>query len=398
MKQAKLHVRNLTKVFGKNPKKALDLMEQGKERDEILDQTGQTIGVNQADFDVYTGETLVVMGLSGSGKSTLLRCINRLIEPTTGSVEIDGQNVLDLNSRELREVRRKKFGMVFQHFALFSHRTVISNVEYGLEVQGVPEKERRDKALQAIDQVGLSPWVDSYPNELSGGMKQRVGLARALANDPDVLLMDEAFSALDPLIRTEMQDELMKLEHAVHKTILFITHDLDEALKLGDRIVLMKDGGIIQIGTPEEILTKPANEYVQKFLENVDLTKVLLAEDIMVKPERVVFLKDGPRTALHSMREIGASGLFVVNQGHELQGYITVERAREESQKGVQTLDQGMELYKEYAVKPDVPVKDLFRILRDNRYPLAVIDEKKVLKGIIYEGTIIAALAERSEY
>lgn len=395
--KVKLRAENVCKVFGDHPRKGLSLMDKGLSRAEILKKSRQTIGVKNATFDVYEGETLVIMGLSGSGKSTLLRCLNRLIKPSRGRVWVDGIEVTDLDEKGLRDLRRNKFGMVFQHFGLFSHRTVLGNVEYGLEVQGVPKEERQKAAHAALEKVGLEPWADSKPDQLSGGMKQRVGLARALANDPDILLMDEAFSALDPLIRTEMQDELLKLESMEKKTIIFITHDLDEALKIGDRIILMKDGEIIQIGTSEDILTNPANDYVSKFLENVDLTKVLLAEDIMVKPARVVFLKDGPRTALHMMREIGASGLFVVNQAYELQGYITAAKASELVKEKKNTFKDNLELYSNYIVSPDVPAKDLFKILHDNRYPLAVCDNK-TLKGVIYEGSMIAALAERSEF
>src|SRR6056297_1068012 len=271
----KIYIENVSKVFGRHPERAIDMIRQGKSKDEILSESKLAVGVADASFDIYEGETVVVMGLSGSGKSTLLRCVNRLIEPTAGKVLVDNIDVTSLTHDELRELRRTKFGMVFQSFALFPHMTVYENVEFGLDVQNVDPAERREKSEAALQQVGLGGWGDYLPKNLSGGMKQRVGLARALAVDPDILLMDEAFSALDPLIRTDMQDELLALESEVRKTILFITHDLDEALKMGDRIVLMKDGKVVQIGTPEEILTQPANEYVARFVENVDITKVL---------------------------------------------------------------------------------------------------------------------------
>lgn len=396
-RKVKIKVENIYKIFGNHPKKAIEMVREGFSKEEIMKKTKQAIGVIDASFDVYEGETLVIMGLSGSGKSTLLRCINRLIEPTSGKVYVDDQEVTKLNEDELRILRRKKFGMVFQRFALLPHRTILQNVEYGLEIQGVKSKERKQKSAEAINMVGLSGWEDSYPHQLSGGMQQRVGLARALAVDPDVLLMDEAFSALDPLIRTEMQDELLKLESKVRKTIVFITHDLDEALKMGDRIILMKDGEIVQIGNSEEILTNPANLYVQKFLENVDITKVLTAGDVMRKP-KVTFKKDGPLTALRNMKEYGRSGLFVVDKDFKLEGYVTAEKASELVKKGEKKMESIIEKYKEQVVTLETPVRDLFKVIVDNTYPVAVVDDDYVLKGSLVEGVIIAGLAERGEF
>ena len=280
------------------------MLEKGKTKREILKETGATVGVNRANFDVYDGEIFVIMGLSGSGKSTLVRMLNRLIEPTSGEIYIDGDMITNMSKDQLREVRRKKISMVFQNFALFPHRTILENTEYGLELQGVDKEERRPKALESLKLVGLEGFEEQYPNQLSGGMQQRVGLARALANDPDILLMDEAFSALDPLIRKDMQDELLELHTSVGKTIIFITHDLDEALRIGDRIVLMKDGNIVQIGTPEEILMNPSNEYVERFVEDVDLSKVLTAGHIMKRAETVQIDK-GARVALTLMKTLG---------------------------------------------------------------------------------------------
>ncbi|MFP4516494.1 MAG: glycine betaine/L-proline ABC transporter ATP-binding protein, partial [Desulfovibrionales bacterium] len=271
----KIQVRNLSKIFGSHPERGIALLEKGYSKDQIMKETRLGVGVDRATFSVEQGEIVVVMGLSGSGKSTLVRCINRLIEPTAGQIIVDGQDITALPPKELRAIRQHKMGMVFQNFALFPHRTVLQNAEYGLEIQGVDPETRKEHSMRALEQVGLKGWEDSFPVQLSGGMQQRVGLARALALDPDILLMDEAFSALDPLIRRDMQDELVALQEKVHKTILFISHDLDEALKLGDRIVLMKDGAIVQVGTPEEILTNPATEYVARFVEEVDISKVL---------------------------------------------------------------------------------------------------------------------------
>ncbi|MGO1712719.1 MAG: quaternary amine ABC transporter ATP-binding protein, partial [Senegalia sp. (in: firmicutes)] len=296
-----VEVKDVYKIFGNKPKKAFPLLEKGMSKEEILKTTGNTVGINDASFSVEKDEFFVIMGLSGSGKSTLIRCLNRLIEPTQGEILIDGQDIADKD--KLREIRRKKISMVFQNFGLFPHRNILSNVEYGLEVQDVEKEKRKAKAIEAIELVGLKGYEESMPDELSGGMKQRVGLARALANDPDILLMDEAFSALDPLIKKEMQDELLALQAKMHKTIIFITHDLDEALKLGDRIAVMKDGVIVQIGTSEDILTNPANDYVKEFVQDVDRSRVVTAEAIMRNPEALVSSKDGPRAAVRKMKE-----------------------------------------------------------------------------------------------
>jgi len=395
--KVKIRVENLYKVFGRNPARAVDMVKKGISKEEILKKSKLAVGVADATFNVYEGETVVVMGLSGSGKSTLIRCVNRLMEPTAGRVIVDDVDVTALDANGLRDIRRKKFGMVFQSFALFPHKTVVENVEFGLEVQDVDPEVRRKKAEDALKLVGLSGWGDYLPENLSGGMKQRVGLARALAIDPDILLMDEAFSALDPLIRTDMQDELLALESRVKKTILFITHDLDEALKMGDRIVLMKDGKIVQIGTPEEILSKPANEYVERFVENVDITKVLTAQDVMKRPTPVAFVKDGPRTALRKMKEAGLSGIFVVRQNHELVGHVTADRAAQAAKDEEKWLDGITNADEVSSVPMDEPVRQIFPLVAENGNPVAVVDGDNILKGVIVRGSVLAALAERGE-
>ena len=304
-KPVKIRVRQLSKVFGSHPKRALELREKGLKRPEILEKTGQTLGLYDINFDVFEGELLVIMGLSGSGKSTLIRCLNRLIEPTRGEITINDEAITGASDKALLELRRRHFSMVFQNFALFPHKTVQQNAEFGLEIRHIPKAERQQIAAEALTQVGLSDWADAYPHQLSGGMQQRVGIARALANDGSVLLMDEAFSALDPLIRKDMQQELQELQYRTQKTTIFITHDLDEALNIGDRIILLKDGEIVQVGTPEEILTKPADEYVARFIEGVDMSKVLTARHVM-RPVRVTARPtDGPRTTLRKMSEFG---------------------------------------------------------------------------------------------
>ncbi len=393
-RKVKIRIEDVYKVFGKNPTRAIDMVKNGMSKDEILSQAKLVVGCSRVSFNIYEGETVVVMGLSGSGKSTLIRCVNRLMEPTAGKIYVDETDVTSLSLDDLRELRRRKFGMVFQSFALFPHRTVVGNVEYGLEVQGVDPDTRREKAENALKLVGLSGWDEYLPKNLSGGMKQRVGLARALAVDPDVMLLDEAFSALDPLIRTDMQDELLALESRVQKTILFITHDLDEALKMGDRIVLMKDGEVVQIGTPEEILTQPANDYVERFVANVDVTKVLTAEDVMVKPQPVAFVKDGPRTALRKMQEAGHSGIFVVRQNFELVGYATAERAAEAAKKEEKWLDEVIKSEQVATVPTDEPVRQVLPRFKDWPGPVAVTSPDNILKGVIVKGSVIAALAE----
>ena len=276
-----LEGRGLTKVFGPDPRSVLPLLDDGVGKDEILERTGHTVGLQNVDVTVEPGETFVVMGLSGSGKSTLVRCLNRLIEPTAGSLSLDDTDVLALNRRELRELRRRRMGMVFQRFALLPHRSVLDNVGFGLRVQGVARGERERRAAAWVERVGLQGYEHALPRELSGGMQQRVGLARALCTDPEVLLMDEAFSALDPLIRREMQDALLRLQEELVKTIVFITHDLDEALRLGDRVAILKDGLLVQVGTPAEIVMRPADAYVRAFVEDVDRSRVLKVRHVM---------------------------------------------------------------------------------------------------------------------
>ncbi|MDK2821347.1 MAG: glycine betaine/proline transport system ATP-binding protein [Clostridia bacterium] len=388
----KVSAQNIYKIFGPNPEKVFKLLDKGLTKDEILRKTGHTLGVIDASFDVEEGEIFVIMGLSGSGKSTLIRCVNRLIEPTRGKMFIDGEDILKVDNKQLRHIRRKKIGMVFQRFALFPHRTIIRNVEYGLEVQGIPVDERHRRSMEALELVGLADYAESYPHNLSGGMQQRVGLARALANDPDILLMDEAFSALDPLIRKEMQDELLDLQSKMKKTILFITHDLDEALKIGDRIAVMKDGVIVQIGTPEDILTNPANDYVSEFVQDVDRSKVLSASNIMKKPE-VIFTKDGPHVALRKMKEMGLSSIFVVDKQRELRGLVTVDSLIN-NRKNLEKKDLNELIQTDIpTTSPDTPVRDLFGVAAEARYPIAVVDERHHLLGIVARVNILAAMS-----
>ncbi|MGO3732694.1 MAG: quaternary amine ABC transporter ATP-binding protein [Vagococcus sp.] len=390
----KVQVKHLTKIFGKKSQLALKMVQEQKPKTEILEKTGATVGVYDASFDVNEGEIFVIMGLSGSGKSTLIRLINRLIEPTSGDVYIDGKDIAKMEKDELREVRRHKMSMVFQNFGLFPHRTILENTEFGLEVRGVPKEERTKKAEQALKNSGLISFKDQYPNQLSGGMQQRVGLARALANDPEILLMDEAFSALDPLIRREMQDELLDLQANVQKTIIFITHDLNEALRIGDKIALMKDGQIMQIGTGEDILTNPANEYVREFVEDVDRSKVLTAQNIMVPALTTNIDNDGPNVALTLMRSEEVSMLVAVDKKRHLKGYVTADaavRARKENKTLKDVLTEDIT-----TVAKDTLVSDIFNLIYDSPTPLAVVDEGRLL-GVIIRGSVLEALADTSD-
>lgn len=389
-----INIENLSKIFGRNPKQALSLLDEGLSKDAILNKTGNTVGVNRASFTVNEGEIFVIMGLSGSGKSTLVRLINRLIEPTEGSIYIGGEDLSKMDQASLRKVRREKISMVFQSFALFPNRTILENTEFGLEIQNVPKAERKKRATESLEMVGLGSYLDQYPTELSGGMQQRVGLARALTNDPDILLMDEAFSALDPLIRKDMQDELMELHQSVHKTIIFITHDLNEALRIGDRIALMKDGSIVQIGTAEEILMNPADDYVERFVEDVDLAKVLTAGHVMKRPERVM-VDRGPRLALKIMKDYGISTVYVVDKQKKLLGYVTADQAADavNNNKGLaDVLTRNIP-----TVSPDTLINDLFEPMKDASAPLAVTDEHERLVGIVVRGSVIGALAGDDE-
>ncbi|SDQ86242.1 glycine betaine/proline transport system ATP-binding protein [Virgibacillus subterraneus] len=390
-----IDVKGLSKVFGRNPKQALKLLDEGVSKDEILKKTGNTVGVNRATFSVEEGEIFVIMGLSGSGKSTLVRLVNRLIEPTEGSVLIDGDDLATMDMKSLRKIRREKLSMVFQRFALFPHKSILENAEFGLEIQNVPAEERKKKAQDALEMVGLGGYIHQSPGQLSGGMQQRVGLARALANDPEVLLMDEAFSALDPLIRKEMQDELIDLQESMQKTILFITHDLDEALRLGDRIALMKDGSIVQIGTPEEILVNPANDYVEKFVEDVDRSKVLTAQNIMKRPETINIEKHGPRVALERMREEGLSSILVVDGKRNLKGYVTADDASEARKNEVRDIKEILRTDIE-KVDKETSMNEIFNVIHDSPVPVAVVENDKLV-GIVVRGAVIAALAGDGE-
>ncbi|HES7640060.1 TPA: glycine betaine/L-proline ABC transporter ATP-binding protein [Streptococcus pyogenes] len=390
-----LEVKHLSKIFGKKQKAALEMVKTGKNKSEIFKKTGATVGVYDASFEVKKGEIFVIMGLSGSGKSTLVRMLNRLIEPSAGSTLLEGKDISTMSADQLREVRRHDINMVFQSFALFPHKTILENTEFGLELRGVPKEERQRLAEKALDNSGLLDFKDQYPNQLSGGMQQRVGLARALANSPKILLMDEAFSALDPLIRREMQDELLDLQDSMKQTIIFISHDLNEALRIGDRIALMKDGQIMQIGTGEEILTNPANDFVREFVEDVDRSKVLTAQNIMIKPLTTTVELDGPQVALNRMHNEEVSMLMATNRRRQLVGSLTADAAIEARKKGLplsEVIDRDVR-----TVSKDTIITDILPLIYDSSAPIAVTDDNNRLLGVIIRGRVIEALANISD-
>ncbi|HEL0570335.1 TPA: glycine betaine/L-proline ABC transporter ATP-binding protein [Streptococcus equi subsp. zooepidemicus] len=386
-----LEVKHLSKLFGKKQKAALEMIKAGKSKSAIFKKTGVTVGVYDASFEVQEGEIFVIMGLSGSGKSTLVRMLNRLIEPSTGSILLEGKDISKMSVDQLREVRRHDINMVFQSFALFPHKTILENTEFGLELRGVPKQERREIAKRALDQSGLLEVKDQYPDQLSGGQQQRVGLARALANSPKILLMDEAFSALDPLIRRDMQDELLELQETTKQTIIFISHDLNEALRIGDRIALMKDGQIMQIGTGEDILTNPANDFVREFVEDVDRSKVLTAQHIMIKPITTTVDLDGPQVALNRMHNEEVSMLMATNRRRQLIGSLTADGAIEARQKKLplsEVIDRNVR-----TVSKDTVITDILPLIYDSSAPIAVTDEQHRLLGVIIRGRVLEALA-----
>ena len=379
-------------VFGRRAKQALEMRRSGKTKAEVESETGSTIGVFDATFDVVPGEIFVVIGLSGSGKSTLLRVINRLIEPTEGKIYLDGEYVSEMQPKQLRELRRKKIGMVFQHFGLLPNRTVLDNISFGLEIQGVSAQKRRKSAEETLDLVGLQGQGNKLITELSGGMKQRVGLARALATEQEILLMDEPFSALDPLIRRDMQNLFLDIQGEVKRTVVFVTHDLDEALTLGHRVAIMKDGEIVQLGTPEQVLREPANEYVERFVEDVDYAKVRHAESVMVSAKEVAYPNEGPTVVLRRMRQTGLSHIFVVDKERHLIGLCEAEEVARLAERDERELraavDEGAP-----RVGRRTPLREVLPLfVEDGDVPVAVVGDEDRLEGVIVRGALIAGL------
>ena len=387
----RISLRGVCKIFGSQTDEALSLLDQGHTKEEVQKATGVVVGVHDVSFDIYPGEIFVIMGLSGSGKSTLLRLINRLHDPTRGQILIDGEDITKLSHSALRDLRRRKFGMVFQSFALLPHRTVLSNVEFGLEVQGVERAERRRRAFEAIETVGLSGYENKYPAQLSGGMQQRVGLARALAANSEILLMDEAFSALDPLIRSQLQDDLLEIQDRLGKTIVFVSHDLDEAIKIGTRIAILRGGRLVQVGTAQEILSQPADDYVAAFVRGADCTKVYTAQDIMLPLQTVAYLKDSPRTVLRKMEKSGFDGLVVIDAARRFYGYIKVEDVT--TQLKAPVIDP-TKLHPLPTANLDTPLAELIQLAAEQGGPIVISDARSRVVGVINKSTLLAVLAE----
>ncbi|OEY66367.1 glycine betaine/L-proline ABC transporter ATP-binding protein ProV [Marinobacter sp. X15-166B] len=393
----KVVVKNLFKVFGENPEQAIDMVRQGISKADIFEQTGQTVGVMDASFSIKEGEIFVVMGLSGSGKSTLVRLLNRLIEPSAGEVLIDGQNIAAMSDQELRELRRRKMSMVFQSFALMPHLTVLQNAAFGLELAGMDRQERNQRALEALAQVGLDTVHMSYPDQLSGGMQQRVGLARALANNPDVMLMDEAFSALDPLIRTEMQDELVKLQSKSRRTVIFISHDLDEAMRIGDRIAIMEGGRVVQVGTPDEILKNPADDYVRSFFRNVDVTSILSAKDIASKQQATVIKREGfgPTSAIERLRQHERDYGYVVSPDGTFHGVVSIASLLAAEKNNGRLTDAFLNEVEPIHV--NTSLSDVIGQVARHAYGLPVIDDNREYQGVITRVAMLRALDREEE-
>ncbi|HGJ5883154.1 glycine betaine/L-proline ABC transporter ATP-binding protein ProV [Arsenophonus sp.] len=389
----KIEVKNLYKIFGDHPNQAFKLINKGLTKEQIFNKTGLAIGVKDANLAIEEGEIFVIMGLSGSGKSTLVRLLNRIIEPTKGQVLIDGEDIANISQEKLRKVRRKKISMVFQSFALMPHLNVLDNVAFGMELAGVAKPERTEKALAALRQVNLEQWTESFPNELSGGMRQRIGLARALANDPDILLMDEAFSALDPLIRTEMQDELLSLQGDKQRTIIFISHDLDEAMRIGDRIAIMQDGVIIQVGTPDEILNNPVNNYVKTFFRGVDISQVFSAKDIARRrPDALLHIAPGfgPRSALKILNYEDRDYGYLIERGQKFVGIVSIN-SLEQALFDKKNIEQAI-LTSPCAIDANTPLNELISTIAQSPCAVPVIGDNQHYIGVISKGILLQTL------
>ncbi len=388
-----IRIEDLYKIFGPQPAQAVDLLRQGETKAAILARTGHVVAVAGVSLAVSPRTIFAIMGLSGSGKSTLLRCVNRLVEPTAGRVLVEGEEVTAMDEAGLRELRSRRIGMVFQHFALFPHRTVLANVAFGLEIRKVPRRERERKAAEALELVGLAGWADRYPDQLSGGMQQRVGLARALAAAPDILLMDEPFSALDPVIRKEMQRELLHLQARVQKTVIFITHDLDEAVALGQQIAIMRDGRLVQIGSPTEILIEPADDEVRRFVQDMDVSKVITAERLAVPVAYLAGLEEAPAHALEACRRLGLGHLIAGEFGRP-KGGIEVRELEARVRAGAPASLGQLPLGEVAVVEAQQSLREILPLLATTRLPVAVLKDGHVV-GTVSEREVIAALAFR---
>ena len=385
-----LSVKNLYKLYGNEKTRARKLKEAGQDKDTIYSKTRVTIALWDVNLEIKKGEIFVIIGLSGSGKSTLVRCFNRLNKPTSGQVFYNDEDIGKYNREKLNDFRRNKMSMVFQQFGLMSHRDVIGNVEYGLEVKGVSKEERQAKAREMISMVGLEGHDNEQISSLSGGMKQRVGIARALANDPEILLMDEPFSALDPLVRKDMQFELLTIQKKLDKTIVFITHDINEAFKIGDRVAIMRDGEVIQVATPEEMSENPADDYVKQFIDSADKSQVISVRNVMITPNSIVRSRDSLNYAIKTMRSNGVSSAYVVAEKMVLQGVITIDDALEASKQGLKISDI---LIKDInTTLPDALLTDIMEMAAKTPFPIAVVDEDNSLKGIVSKVHVLSSI------
>lgn len=385
-----LKVEHLTKMFGIKKAAAREMLKKGMSKEEILKQIEVTVAVDDVSFEVERGKIFALIGLSGSGKSTVVRCLNMLQPPTSGKVYFEGNDIEKYSKDELRNYRRHKISMVFQSFGLMSHRDVLGNVAYGLEIRGIGKKEREEKAMEMISMVGLDGWENTHIDSLSGGMRQRVGIARALANDPDILLMDEPFSALDPLVRREMQFELLSIQEKLNKTVVFITHDIDEAFKLGNTVAIMRDGKLIQTATPEEMSSNPADDYVRDFINSADKSQIYSVKNIMQTPSCMVHARNGANQALKQMRDNGVSSAYIVGDKLQFIGILTLEQALK-VRSGELSMEDGM-ITGLPTTTPDTHISDLIPIAAEAPYPIAVVDEKKQLKGIVSKAAVLGSL------
>ena len=384
-----IQIREVTKIFGPKPKDALEKVRSGWDKNQLQNEAGHVLGLNGINLDIEAGKTTVVMGLSGSGKSTLIRHLNRLIEPTAGEILLDGQDIMKLNAKDLREMRRHRFSMVFQGFALMPHLTVLDNAAYGLMISGVDKKKRHAEATRWLERVGLAGYEASFPRQLSGGMQQRVGLARALATGADILLMDEAFSALDPLIRKDMQNLLIELQSELHKTIIFITHDLDEALLLGDKIAILRDGVLVQTGTPNQILLEPADDYVDEFVRDVNRARVVAVSSIMTSPTRLK-IDSKPGDVLRETRKLFYKFAYITDDNERLLGVVSNEDAERAQKYGLYNLIGIMR--PAHKVRDNALIIDVLGDVLHNPSPLPIVDENDKLLGIVSPRTIIRAI------
>lgn len=386
----KICIEHLIKIYGEKPQAALKLFRDGKSKDDILQATLHVLGIADVSLTVNPGELFVVMGLSGSGKSTLVRCINRLINPTSGHIYIDGEDVAHVGEKRMREIRLTKVSMVFQRFGLFPHKTVAENVEYGLLVRGMDKADRRQKALETLEMVGLAQWADYLPDSLSGGMQQRVGLARALATDAEILLMDEPFSALDPLIRREMQDELLRLQKELHKTIIFISHDIHEALKIGDRIAVMQDGCIVQVGTPSELIAQPASDYIRAFTRDVNRAQVLKVGSIARQTITLILGQNSPKEALDKMLHHNLEQMYVVDRGGKLVGMVKKKFLSEAIQQGNEDFTSVM-LQNFPKANANTSLENIFHLYQQGR-TVAVVDAEEKFQGVVEADDVLASI------